>query len=225
MKKCFLTYDDERGHFDNLRAQLLASVREHSDFETLSFKKSNIDVDFLEKNQHIFKISVGDGVWLWKPYIILKTLEKMDDGDLLFYMDSSYYFTRPFADLYSSLIAERDFVIGKNKPGETPYPMWHLCHKHVIEKYGMLEKLYGNDDNKEPWAGAILIRKNSSTVSLISEWLEMCQVKQDIWGTEQETHRVQHRNDQSLLGILLYKYDIKMEFFETHFLQNVRRPW
>jgi hypothetical protein len=226
MKKYFLVYDDETKWFTRQRNNLLNSVKKFSDFETISFKKSEIDKDFLEKNKHIFQIPVGDGAWLWKPYIIDKTLEKLNDGDLLFYMDAKYRFVEEFENLYKNAMQERDILIWKNKPNEKEYPLWFLCHKHVLEKYGMLEKLYGNDEAKEPWAGSILIKKTPFIVSLIKEWLEMCQIKEDLWGDEEsykiqkheysENYRIAHRNDQSLLGILLYKYGIPMEYMEKN---------
>jgi hypothetical protein len=235
MKKYFLVYDDETKWFALQRNNLLNSVKKFSDFETISFKKSEIDKDFLEKNKHIFQIPVGDGAWLWKPYIIDKTLEKLNDGDLLFYMDANYYFLEEFENLYKKLIEERDILIWKNKPNEQEYSLWHLCHKHVLEKYGMLEKLYGNDEAKEPWAGTMLIKKTNFSTNLIKEWLDMSQIKKDLWGDEEsfkvqnreytETRRPMHRPNQALLGILLYKYNIPIEHMEKKYLQNVRNPW
>ena len=235
MKKYFLVYDDETSSYTESRNYLLDSVKQFSDFETISFKKSEIDKDFSEKNKHIFQIPFGGGSWLWKPYIINKTIEKINNEDLLFYMDSNYYFVEEFENLYKDIVKERDVLIWKNKPNEEPYPLWHLCHKHVIEKYNMLEKLYKNDETKEPWAGAIVIKKTIFTTSLIKEWLEMCQIKEDLWGDEKsyeaqnkeysENFRIGHRNDQSLLGMLLYKYNIPIEHMEKKYLQNVRKPW
>ena len=235
MKKYFLVYEDNNPLYIKKRDTLLDSVKKFSNFEIISFKKSEIDKAFLEKNKHIFQIPVGDGAWLWKPYIIDKTLEKLNDGDLLFYMDASYYFVEEFEHLYKKLIEERDILIWKNKPNEKEYPLWHLCHKHVLEKYGMLEKLFYNDEAKEPWAGSILIKKTPFIVSLIKEWLSMCQIKEDLWGNEEsykiqnreysENYRCSHRHDQSLLGILLYKYGIPMEYMEKKYLQNARNPW
>jgi hypothetical protein len=235
MKKYFLVYEDKNPLYIKKRDTLLDSVKKFSNFEIISFKKSEIDKDFLEKNKHIFQIPVGEGAWLWKPYIINETLNKLNDGDLLFYMDANYYFVEEFEHLYSDVIRERDILIWKNKPNEKEYPLWHLCHKHVLEKYGMLEKLFYNDEAKEPWAGSILIKKTPFIVSLIKEWLSMCQIKEDLWGNEEsykiqnreysENYRCSHRHDQSLLGILLYKYKIEMEHMEKKYLQNVRMPW
>ena len=43
---------------------------------------------FIENNKK------GYGYWLWKPYIIKKTLEKMKKGDILLYLDVKLIFKR-----------------------------------------------------------------------------------------------------------------------------------
>lgn len=235
MKKYFITYDDETQYFKKQREDLIDSVKKFSDFETISCKRSEIDANFLEKNKHIFQIPVGGGAFLWKPYIVDKTLETLEEGDLLFYMDSNYYFVEEFENLYKSIMEKRDLLIWMNKPNEPTFPFWHFCHKRVIEKYNMTEKIYGKNDIVEPWAGAVLIKKNIFTTNLIKEWLDMCQNKEDLWGNEDdfalqnreytEIRRCAHRFDQSLLGILIYKYNIQMEAFEKKYLQNRRCPW
>lgn len=232
INKYFLVYDDEGPRFKTRRDRLIQSVEKFSDFQPVVFKKSEIDSDFLKKNSSIFQISVGGGAWLWKPYAILETLKKSKENDLIFYMDAPYFFTEDFTELYRQKLTERDILIWANKPNERTFPLWRLCFRHVIEKYGMLEKLYGESKNHcvEPWAGAMILRKTDFTVSLIREWLEMCQIKEDLWGDEKayrsknceysETHRTQHRHDQSLLGILLYKYEIPIEFFQNKYLSR-----
>lgn len=92
MKKYFLVYDDETKYFKKQRDCLLNSVKEFSDFETITFKRGDIEKDFVEKNQHILQIKRLNGAALWKPYIISKTLEQLEEGDLLFYMDCNYCF-------------------------------------------------------------------------------------------------------------------------------------
>ena len=38
-----------------------------------------------------FKIARGGGLWLWKPYIILKALDMIEDSDYLFYWIRELY--------------------------------------------------------------------------------------------------------------------------------------
>ena len=44
----------------------------------------------MEKNKEILSRKRGSGYWLWKPYLILKTLkEKLNYGDYLIYIDAA----------------------------------------------------------------------------------------------------------------------------------------
>lgn len=58
----------------------------------------------------------GAGYWLWKPYIILKTLlYEMEEGDLLLYSDSGSEAIGDLRPLFD-LAVEDDIVIFKNPP-------------------------------------------------------------------------------------------------------------
>jgi hypothetical protein len=96
----FLVYDDNT-HTDHLRI-LLESVKKYGkEFEIVVYKKTEMDKDFVLKHESILSLKRGGGYWLWKPYIIHKMLQKINDEDVVFYLDSKYYFTEIFTDLYS----------------------------------------------------------------------------------------------------------------------------
>ena len=43
--------------------------------------------EFIEAHPDLFKYKFGAGMHSWKPYIILKALDNIKDGDWLFYCD------------------------------------------------------------------------------------------------------------------------------------------
>jgi len=62
----------------------------------------------------------GAGYWLWKPYIILKTLlYEMEEGDLLLYADSGSEAIGDLRPLFE-LAEEDDIVIFRNPPQMDP---------------------------------------------------------------------------------------------------------
>ena len=97
------TINKKRGDFSPLFSyapQLSQSGLSNGGFdEVFSYNYSDIDDEFKEKNKHILEQPRGAGFWLWKPYIIKKTLEKIEENDLLFYSDSGISFIRPIDDL------------------------------------------------------------------------------------------------------------------------------
>ena len=45
--------------------------------------------DFYFKNRYILDNPRGNGFFIWKPYIILKTMESLDEGDIVMYSDAA----------------------------------------------------------------------------------------------------------------------------------------
>jgi len=50
----------------------------------------NKHVSFINNNRR------GFGYWIWKPYIIKQWMDKMEDGDVLFYIESSGWTMKTF---------------------------------------------------------------------------------------------------------------------------------
>jgi hypothetical protein len=227
MKKYFIIYnDDTHCLFNN---QLIITIKRYSpDFEIIIFNKSDISQEFKEANKQILNLPRGGGYWLWKPYIINETLKKIKEDDLLFYLDSKYFFIEDFTELYREPISKKDIILWKNKPNEPIYFMKNWCKRSVIEKYGMQEKVF-QKNALDCWAGCIFIKKSDFSVNFMKEWLDMCCVYEDITDYPSSIQNTidfrDHRHDQSLLSILIHKYNIEMETFEKKYLQNVRRPF
>jgi hypothetical protein len=60
----------------------------------LSFGPGDIDAEFRQRHERILRQPRGGGYWLWKPYFILRALNEMADGELLFYCDAGACFIR-----------------------------------------------------------------------------------------------------------------------------------
>ena len=60
--------------------------------ECRSCGPSDIDAEFARQNAEILAAARGAGYWLWKPYVVARTLQRLDDGDLLFYADVATHF-------------------------------------------------------------------------------------------------------------------------------------
>ena len=221
--KYFLIYDDETNIYKENIERLIYSIKKYSDFVIILFKKSDIDNEFLEKNKIILNCKRGGGYWLWKPYIINNILQKINNDDSLFYLDSSYYFIEDFTELYKN----KEILVFSNKPNESTNKFKHLCKMDVILKYNMQYETFKKEIN-ECWAGAIYLKKTEFTTNFISKWLDMCCIYEDITDTKSISHNpffIDHRHDQSLFTILVTKYNITPTFFNKKYLQNVRIPY
>ena len=226
-KKYLLIYDDDTNNFKSYIDSLILSVKKFDkSFEIIIFNKKDIDDNFMNNNKYILEQPKGGGYWLWKPYIINKTLLKIKDNDILFYIDSKYYFTDNFKELLKPL-SIYDLLIWRNKPNEESYYLKNWCKMDIINKYNIYNDVFTNNI-EICWAGAIVIRKNDKNINIFGEWLNMCSSNDitDFPSTiPNSPDFIDHRHDQSLLSILLFKYKINMYTFERRFLQNVRNPY
>lgn len=223
----FLVYnDDTHNYFLN---NLVESVKKYGkNFEIIIFDKNDMDKDFVLKNQNILELKRGGGYWLWKPYIINETLKKMNDGDMVFYLDSKYYFIEEFTNLYSEYMKNNDLLVWKNKPNTPGFDLKNWCKMDVILKYNMFDKIF-NENVEDCWGGALIVKKTQNTVKYMQEWLDMCCNYDDITDSpskaENSSSFIEHRHDQCLLSIILHKNNIEQQFLESRYLQNVRTPF
>lgn len=223
----FIVYNDNsESHYLD---QLLKSVEKYgNEFKIIVYNKAEIDDEFLKKNNKILNCSRGGGYWLWKSYIINKTLKKVNDNDIIFYLDSKYYFIEDFTNLYSEYMRNNDLLVWKNKPNEPIWYMKNWCKMDVIDKYKIYDKVF-NENAEDCWAGALVIKKTENTIKYMQEWLDMCCIYENITDSPSEMRNNdlfrEHRHDQSLLSVILYKYNIEMQVFEKRYLQNARVPF
>lgn len=60
--------------------------------KVISYSPKDIDMEFRKKNASILSQDRGNGFWLWKPYIIKKTLDSLHENDYLIYLDSGAFY-------------------------------------------------------------------------------------------------------------------------------------
>ena len=91
--KVFLTYGDERFVLSRKRISLEAQNINFFDkiiTETEGVKNDLEIIDCLKNPyfKHVFNSRRGGGYWMWKPYVIYKNLQLLNDNDILVYTDS-----------------------------------------------------------------------------------------------------------------------------------------
>jgi len=223
----FLVYNDNT-HTSYLR-KLIQSVEKYgSEFKIIIFNKPSMDKEFVEKNRNILECKRGGGYWLWKPYIINEVLNKINDGDIVFYLDSKFYFIDDISKIYSDYMLNNDILVWKNKPNEPNWKMKNWCKMDVIVKYNMIDKVF-RENIDDCWAGAVIVKKTENTVMYMKEWLDLCCNYQDITdapGKIKNTHFFRdHRHDQSLLSVVIYKYNIELQTLGCSSMQNACIPF
>lgn len=184
----------------------------------IEYSLADIDAVFYERNQAIFAYERGAGLWLWKPYIILQTLREMQEGDYLFYCDAGAYYVDRVHKLVD--VMEREHI--DIMPFEIPF-----LERQFTKKETFVRMDYGDYTHNQICTTCMLLKKNDSTLSFISQWLtymqdEICVSYRHFTEEAEFPDFVSHREDQSIFSLLCRKHHLQ-PFRDPS--QYGDRPW
>lgn len=203
-------------HFRNQNSLTLTALNKGVDF-FMHYSPKQLDQQFTEKNKKILAQERGAGYWIWKPYIILKTMEKANEGDVILYIDSGVIFDSKQTNGINSLLNKidsenKDIFLFKNK---------YLIRSHVKKDL----MVYLDMDSEEylkrnQILAAFMVFKNTEkSRKFVREWLELCEREDlvtDIPSKLPEyTDFKDHRHDQAILSLMSFKYENDVYVFPT----------
>lgn len=170
------------------------------------------------KNAELMKYPAGGGYWVWKPCTIWETLQKLDEGDVVCYIDAGCTLKKTIEwQIYFELMKDYDILFFKY-PDEVPewkmYGSSSTKIKHWTKKKALLflDNLTGNPawrERNKVWGGLVFAKGRTNPV--VKEWLDVMLRYPEIIknpGPEEDQFDfyAQHRHDQPLLTALAYKY-------------------
>lgn len=210
MKKYLVNYSNN-SHFNSQKENTKSSLNIGGFDDVFSYNIQNIDDEFKLKNEKILSQSRGAGYWMWKPYIIKKALESINDNDILMYSDSGISFIKNIKE-----------IIDIMDDTENKLLLFELEDIHPNKRWTKRDCFVLMDLDKEPYlsynqllASYILMRKNDFVINFINEWLEYAKDYRNITDSPNEcglpnyNEFIDHRHDQSILSLLGRKYGIK----------------
>lgn len=173
--------------------------------KVLEFHEQDIAELKKEHPEH-FKIKRGYGLWFWKPYIILKALDMIEEGDCLFYCDSGAVFIDDLHQMIPDLEASGHDLMVFEQP----------LLAHCFTK-GEAYKLLDCDDfsGNQLLGGYIFLKKSSQSISYMKKWLDAMSdlrvLSGEIFDSSISNPKGfrEHREDQSVLTILCKKWGIE----------------
>ena len=171
--------------------------------EVLEFSEKDLDEEYYTSNPEITKIKRGFGLWLWKPYLILKVMELMNDNEILVYSDGGLTFVRDVRKLIPFLNQSKDNVLLFELP---------LLNEDWTKREAFVYSGYEPEENERQLIGGFMIlRVSQNSKEFIKEWYETCRDIR-ILSTEKFDKRIKeqpffhtHRDDQSVLSIVAHK--------------------
>jgi hypothetical protein len=215
-KKWFLTFANElfygaleRIEKQAMDSQLFDQINIYKDTDLPSFTEFwETHRDFIIKNQHR-----GYGYWIWKPFLIMKTLEEMNENDILIYADSGCEIN-PYGKLLMDTYIQ---LVNLHSSGVLSFRI----DNYFWNKYNPSEKNYTKMDLlRHLECESLLETQQLHTISIIRK-CEYSQFMVKLWYTTccqyhliddspsilpNHPEFLEHRHDQSVWSLIRKKY-------------------
>lgn len=211
--------------YENSRLRLNESARRFGINEINSYDFEDIKgTSFYKSHQEILDQPTGLGYWLWKPYIILETMKKINDGDIVIYSDAGIEIIGALEPLINICRDEQPVVLFANSD---------------LVNFGWTKRdcfILMDCDQERFWyslqcdAAFSLFRKSDTAIRFLNEWLKYGADKRIITDMPNTCGRknlpgfIQHRWDQSILSLLAKQYRIPAFRMPTQFGNHYKSP-
>jgi hypothetical protein len=175
----------------------------------------SIHGEFIEANPR------GYGYWLWKSHIIKKTMDQLQDGDVLLYLDCGCEIDsrkKNVIEEFMRTVKTSQIIYSCN------------CIEEVLTKMDLFVKL-DMVDNKhmksyQHQAGAILFHISDTTRALVNQWCELSSEYHNIDDSPSIVPNAsvfhEHRHDQSIFSLLTKKYNLYNTYSIFHCIEYIR---
>ena len=174
--------------------------------------------DFWNQHQHFINQNRrGFGYWIWKPYIIKKNMEEMNDGDVLLYLDCGCELVNKCKkELLNCMeIVKTDKIVGTTVSIQKEKD-WSKMD--LIESMGMKHDESINELQRQ--AGANLFLVCPETREFVNKWYELCCDYHNVDDSPSIIPNAdnfsEHRHDQSIFSLLTKKHKL----FSSHKLDD-----
>lgn len=174
--------------------------------KVIEYGQADIDDKFYNKNKKIFSYTKGNGYWLWKSYIVKKTLDKINYNDYLMYCDSGAYFINDINLLIENMKRDNQDLmcfeldnIEKN---------WSKRDAFIL--LGCDKEKYYNSN--QIMATTFIIKKTKYTIKFVEEWIKYAQDERIITDIANQLGKgnydgfKENRHDQTIFSLLCKKY-------------------
>lgn len=204
-----LSFGGGEGNFHDALSRISNELTELKVFDKIvSIEDNELKSDDVFWNKHanfIENNKRGYGYWIWKPYIIMKTLEKMNEDDILVYLDSGCEIVNDEKS-YNKMMN----LIDKCDTYSLLYTLTGNKKEKWFDKMDLLNYMNANTDeiknSIQHQATLIIIKKTKEMTEFTKEWYEIACNYHFIDDSPSrhinDSEFIEHRHDQSIFSLL-----------------------
>lgn len=210
--------------YEESRIRLNKSAEKHGIIEINSYDFADITITkFYSENKKILDSPKGIGYWLWKPFIILETMKRLEEGDIVIYSDCGIEIISDLKPLINICKVKEPVLLFAN--GNFPNSLWTKKDCFYLMDCDTEEARISRHCD----AAFALFRKCDVTIDFLSDWLSygtnenIISDLPNVYG-ENSFDYIDHRWDQSILSLLAYKRNIELYRMPTQFGNHYKLP-
>jgi len=202
MKIHFITYGNDK--FKNSRNRIVQEAINFGFDSCKAYSPDDLDLEFKTKFSDILKQPRIAGYGIWRPYIIKKSLETIENGDYLLYLDAGCTINpagkQRFIEYLNMLNGENQILSIQMAHVEQ-----HYTTKEIFTYFNCLDN-EAITKSGQYLDGIILIKKGAHSEKLIDIWLKVVYdnplLFTDCYNNIQESFFVDNRHEQSVFSVL-----------------------
>jgi hypothetical protein len=197
----------------------------------ISYNPNNLDQNFRTKYEHLLNPNVrGYGFWMWKAAILKQTMDIIDEGDIIVYVDSGNMIVNDLSYIINEC-NNNDIILFDNRDGNQ-YGKIHLnklwTKRDTFVLMDCEEEKYYNGNQID--AAYQLYKKNNKTINFINEYMKYCEnenIISDLPNITKENFPEfkDHRHDQSIMSLMAIKHNIKLYPEPSEWGNHLNRPY
>lgn len=215
MNKYLVSYSTtfaDKGYSD-FELKQIRLIKSAEKFGIKNYKKwtrSSLKKEFFYKEyKKLLDIPKGSGLWIWKPYIILKALEEVSENDFIVYSDSSLYFINDPSVLFDLCKQNNGFFLIEM---DSTWKLSMLCKRDIFHFLRIDDRIYHNSPLTEAYF--MIFQKKNETIKFVKEWLSLCLnekliTDENFSGLANLPEYKDNRGDMPLLSILRLQWKIQ----------------
>lgn len=225
MKK-LITYTDDRMTISADR--LITSAGKHGFHEAKIYRPDDLDPLFKLHMMEVLGQERGAGFYCWKPYVVWKAINEMQDGDILMWCDAGTEIIQPIDLLINAM--DEDILFFSNGFRHVEW-----CKMDLIK---LCFTLYGRDganagesneavnNAKQVQASQIIFKVNDITRHFVAHWLKIALTPHMVDNSPSIEPNVptfsEHRWDQSILCCLQIMYGFRLHWFPSTYGYHIK---
>jgi hypothetical protein len=220
----FITYGDDK--YINSKNRIAKEAADMNIFDNIIILGPNdLPANIPDMTKKVLNLPRGGGYWIWKPLIIKHELDKIQEDDILVYVDAGCYLNKGGINRFNEYF---NYISDKtnNKSLIRFYMDFIQEYKYTTSSILKYFNVENNNEitNSGQYVGGIqIIRKCDNSIRIINKWYNVAIEKPLLFtdfynNIDKHNEFVDNRHDQSIFSIITklnkeYVYSIKDETY------------